>query len=233
MAREQFIDSLRAASRMLAPSSVNSGNGLDADVYLSSVLGAADPWLTAKSVEGFDPADFTDWPKKERDELTKEVAAFLALAQRVPADKAATKTQSKQARKHLERILQIVRPHVLHEWLEAQEKMVREASAAAKKKGWYIERDEKEVLESLLGTYKAPRLRIRTRDKEVVLDPIARFGTGRRGIVDLVIMPTYETIYLVTFKDGDWQIVSPHGTLHRRPFNEATLVNTITHMSPR
>ncbi len=227
MAREEFIDSLRFASQMLPPPKVNSGQGAESDAHLSSALHFADLWLTPRSVEGFDPADFADWPRKEREELAREVAAFLEIARRVQANKPATKTQSKQARKHLERAIQIVRPHLLHEWLEAQEKMLKEATAAARARGWYVERDEKEVLESLLGTYNAPRLRIRTRDQEVVLDPIARFGSGRQGVVDLVVMPTYEMVYLVTFKDGRWQIVSPRGRLHRRPFSQTTLANSI------
>ncbi len=91
--------------------------------------------------------------------------------------------------------------------------------------------DQKEVLESLLGRYKAPRLRIRTQDGEVVLDPVALFGSGRKGVVDLVVMPTYETAYLLAFKNGQWQIVSPRGTAHSRPLTRATLVNTITKLS--
>jgi hypothetical protein len=231
MAREQFIDSLRLASRMLTPPIVSSVQGAQTNAYLASKLHAADFWLTPKSVEGFDPADFADWPKNEREELSREVAAFLAIAKEVPANKAVTKAQSNQARKHLERAIQTVRKHLLNEWLEAQRKMVDEATAAAEAKGWFVEEDEKEVLESLLGTYKAPRLRIRTKDREVVLDPIARFGSGRRGVVDLVVMPTYETAYLVAFKDGQWQIVSPRGTAHSRPFTQATLVTTITKLS--
>lgn len=200
---------------------------------LSSVLHAGDLWLTPKSVDGFDPVEFADWPKKQREELAKVVRAFLAVAKKIPTTKPAPKAVSGEARKYLERAIQIVRQQLLHEWLEAQKKMVEEATAAAKKAGWHVEKDEKELLESLLGTYKSPRLRIRTRDQEVVLDPIARFGSGRQGVVDLVVMPTYETMYLVTFKNGQWQIVSPRGTLHRRPFNETTLVNTITQISHR
>ena len=109
--------------------------------------------------------------------------------------------------------------------------MMKEARAAAEAKGWYVQMDEKEVLESLLGSYKAPRLRIRTQDREVVLDPVARFGSGCQGVVDLVVLPAYETAYLVAFKNGQWQIVSLRGTAHRRPFSQAALVNTITKLS--
>jgi hypothetical protein len=233
MAYEQFIDSLRLASRLLAPPRVTSEQGAQTDAYLSRKLHAADLWLTRKSVEGFDPDDFTGWPKKEREDLRKEVDAFRAIAEEVPPNKPAAKAQSNQARKRLEAAIQIVRNQLVHQWLEAQQEMMEVAMAAANAKGWYVQMDQKEVLESLLGSYKAPRLRIRTQDREVVLDPIARFGSGRQGVVDLVVMPTYETVYLVAFKDGKWQIVSPRGTAHSRPFTQATLVNTITKLPQR
>jgi hypothetical protein len=232
MARETFIDSLRLASRMLPPPKVKSGLGPQKDSYLSSLIDSSDLWLTERSIAGFDPADFEDWPEEDRDKLAEEVAAFRAIAERVPSDKPASKTQSAQARRHLEGAIKIVRRHLLHEWLEAQKRMMEEATAAATSNGWYVERDEKEVLESLLGAYKAPRLRIRAQDREVVLDPIACFGSGRRGVVDLVVMPTYETAYLITFKNGHWQIVSPNakGSPKSRPFTRRSFVSTISRL---
>src|SRR5690242_3754424 len=109
MAREQFIDNLRIASRILTPPSVNSEQSPETDAYLAAKLHARDLWLTPKSVEGFDLADFGDRPVKEREELRKEVGAFQAIAEKVPTNKPATKAQSNQARKHLERAISIVR----------------------------------------------------------------------------------------------------------------------------
>ena len=57
----------------------------------------------------------------------------------------------------------------------------RGSKAAAKAKGWYIEKDEKQIEESLLGTYKAPRLLIRTWEKEMMLSPVARFCADGKG----------------------------------------------------
>ena len=204
--------------------------GPRSDADLSSMLHSADLWLTRGAVGGFDPADFTDWGRQDRENLEKEVASFLAIAEQVLGNKPATKSQSQKARKHLETVIDMVRRHLLPEWLEAQRRMLDEATAAARAQGWFVERDEKEVVESLLGTYKAPRLRIRTENQEVVLDPIALFGSGRQGVVDLVVMPSYERTHLVVFKDDAWQIISPHGKLHRRPFSRTTLINTITNL---
>ncbi|MBI1902822.1 MAG: hypothetical protein HYS13_17125, partial [Planctomycetia bacterium] len=92
----------------------------------------------------------------------------------------------------MQRVIEFVGEPLRREWLDAQERMLAEATAAAESKGWYVERDQKKLTENLLGAYKAPRLRIRTQDNEVVLDPIACFGSGRQGVVDLVVLPTYE-----------------------------------------
>jgi hypothetical protein len=220
MAREEFIDNLRRAHQLFAPIKMSWPAGRT--TYFSG-----DPWLTPKSVEGFEPADFADWPKEEREELKREVAAFLAIAHEVPPDQPATKAQSKQARKHLERAMRLVRDRLLPEWLGALEGMFQEAMVAAREKGWYVEKDEKQIEEGLLGEYKAPRLLIRTWEKEVMLSPVAHFGSGRQGIVDLIVSPTYERAYSVTFKDSRWQIVSLRGKLHKRPFTKDTFVNTI------
>jgi hypothetical protein len=230
MAREEFIDSLRFASRMLSPPRVSYGRTSATGTLVSGLLDSADLWLTPKAVEGFDPDDFADWPVQDREKLAEHVAAFVEFAQSVPADKPVTKSQAKQAHRHLDAILKIVRQRMLPEWIKAQENMLKEAAEAAEAQGWYVERDEKEVSESLLGTYKAPRLRIKSLDREVVLNPIACFGSGRQGIVDLVVLPTYETAYYVLFKNGRWNIASSQGTFHRRPFNRKTLINTINRL---
>jgi len=226
MSREDFFDSLRLADRMLLSPRV--GRDQRGRPSFTSVLESSDHWLNKKAVEGFDPADFADWPEPQQRKLEKEVEGFLAIAGQIPPNKLATKTQSERARRHLDSMIELVRRPLLEEWLGAQKTMMGEAAAAAKSKKWYVEWDEKELVESLLGTYKAPRLRLRSLDREVILNPIARFGTGRRGIVDLVVMPTYETAYYIVLKDGEWRILSPRGNLSGRPFSASTFLNTIT-----
>lgn len=228
MALDKFIDSLRLASRSLPPPRV-SGQGEQLDDYLARSVHHADLWLSRKSVEGFDSSDFNDWPGKDQKELAKEVAAFLEIAAAVSSDKPATKAQSTEARKHLERVLEIVRKHLVSDWIGAQREMIAEAVAGAIEQGWYVKEDEKEMKESLLGSYKAPRLIIKSENNEVVLDPIARFGSGRQGVVDLVVLPAFETAYLISFKEDRWAIVSPR-TSRSKPFSQATLVNTISNL---
>jgi hypothetical protein len=101
MAREEFFDNLRLADQMLATPQVSSELGRAIDADYRRRLHSADLWLTAKTVAGFDLTDFRDWPREARDRLATEVAAFLEIARKVPADKPATKAQSVNARKHL------------------------------------------------------------------------------------------------------------------------------------
>ena len=155
MVREEFIDNLWHASRLLPPPKVSSGQSRIHDSYFGPVLHSADLWLTPRAVEGFDRKDFADLPPKEQAKLTTKVAAFVDLAKQVEPDRSAPKSISTQARKHLEGIIEIVGHHVLNEWLEAQEHMVEEATAAAKERGWYVEKDEKKLRETLLGEYSA------------------------------------------------------------------------------
>jgi hypothetical protein len=225
MAREDFFDSLLLADRLLPPMKV-SGPGSRTDAYFSG-----DPWLSPDSVEGFDPADFADWSREEREKLKREVDAFLAIAQEVPPNEPVTRRQSEPALKHLTEAMKIVRNRLVPEWREAQEKMLEEATAAAQAKGWYVEKDEKKIEEGLLGTYKAPRLLIRNPEKEVWLTPVARFCAGRQGVVDLKVSPTFDRAYIITYQDGRWQIASLQGRLRKRPFTKDTFANIISELS--
>lgn len=231
MSREEFIDNLRLASRLLAEPRAQRDHGARTDANVALMLNAADLWLTHKTVAGFSPADFADLPRPERQDLATAVESFLAIAKRVSADKPATKSDSRQARGYLKRAIKIVRDQVMHDWLEAQREMLATATAAAEARGWYVDMDEKEVQESLLGSYQAPRLRIRTPDREFVLDPVVCFGSGRQGIVDLVVLPTYETERLIALKDRKWWIVSRHGAARAQPFTPETFATTIAKLS--
>lgn len=224
MAREDFFDSLRLADQLFFPMKVTWPGS-------KTTYFQGDAWLTPLSVEGFDPADFADWPKEERERLQAEVEAFLAIAREVDPNAPAPKDLARRAREHLERVMKIVRDRLLPEWLEAQEKMLQEAEAAARAKGWYVEREEMQLNESLLRAYNAPSLLIRTWDRELMLIPVARFCAGRQGAVDVKVSPTYERAYTVTFKDGRWQIVSLQGKPSTRPFNRETFASTISRLS--
>ena len=231
MAREQFNNSLRVASKLLRPTRVSSDREPEFNSRTGNSLDNADLWLTPRVVADYHPGDYGDKPAKEVTELELEISRFLEVAHQVPANQPATGGQSEQARRHLQAIIDIVREWLLVEWLAAQEHMMDEATQAAQSRNWHVDRDDKGIQESLLGTYRSPRLRIRTPDSEVVLDPIALFGSGGKGIVDLVVLPRYETACMITLRNGQWQIVSPYGSLNQRPFNKSNFIDLVSGLS--
>jgi hypothetical protein len=237
MSREEFINNLRTASQALRLS--NKPEGLvprdNWDLYSvrdSTELWLA-PWLTTHSVDGFDPADFTELSDSNVKNLTREVIAFQEFAGQAK-DGRTTKTLIKKARTHLETVIATVRKPLLDDWLSAQASMLEQAKTAAKLNDWYAHQDEKEVSESLLGSYKAPRLRIKSQDLDVVFDPIARFGSDGRGVIDLVTMPNYETSHYITLKNDVWWIAAANDpSLRHQRFSQKTLVNAMSRVSHR
>jgi hypothetical protein len=203
--------------------------GGTADRRLSALLHSADLWLNKRAVKGFDRKDFPDLKKSDLDKLENEIDAFLKIAATVPPNKPSTKEKSKAARKHLESVIHIVAHYILADWIKAQQDMINQAKATAQNEGWHVFDEHKKVAESLLGEYEAPRLRIKTQDTEVVFDPVAYFGAGRQGIVEMAVMPSFETRAMLTFKNGQWRIMPRTG--NTKPLTQATLVNTITSLS--
>lgn len=232
MATQTFIDSLRYASRMLPPPTVKSDRGEEFDANLARHLNLSDLWLTVKSVAGYDPDDFSSLPINERERLDESVAVFRRIAEEVGPSGRPRDEQSYQARKSLEQAIEIVRKPIIAEWLEAQRKILDQAIAASTEQGWHTRESEKKVNESLLGNYLAPRLQIRTPETEVVLDPIARYGTGQRGVIDLVVMPAFETAFTLAYKNGLWQILSKNSEV-AEPFSKANLVRSIESVGHR
>ena len=209
MAREDFFDSLLLAHRLL-PSQKIIGRVERTDTDFSG-----DPWLIPDWFKGFDPTDFADWPKDERESLKREVDALLAIARAVPPNEPATRSQSEPALRHLKETMKIVRNRLVPEWREAQEKMLEEVTAGSRAKGWYVEKDQEQIEQGLLGIYKDPWLLIRNPEKEVWFTPVARFCARRQCVVDSKISLTFERAFMVTYQDGRWQIVSVQGVLHK------------------
>ena len=94
------------------------------------------------------------------------------------------------------------------EWLEAAEQIVAEAESWAAKRGWWVEREMKDVSDDQdrIGTYQVPMLRIQTPNLRLIFEPIARYVVGARGRVDLAVFPSYHSLAIVRRDDG-WRIV--------------------------
>ncbi|HEY2253338.1 MAG TPA: hypothetical protein VGH74_19830 [Planctomycetaceae bacterium] len=91
-------------------------------------------------------------------------------------------------------------------WLSRLTGLVGAVQQWAEEFGWSTRRIEKRMQDSQIGEYHAPALLLQMETDQVLLDPIARMGSGVEGIVDLYLMPAYDDIASLTYCDGDWRI---------------------------
>ena len=88
MALQEFWNNVRIGARLIAPQVVADSTPPDRG-FLESTLRRATFWLTPRTVEGFNEADFTFLPKQEQERLAKLVNEFSTVAAQVgPTDDA-------------------------------------------------------------------------------------------------------------------------------------------------
>jgi hypothetical protein len=115
---------------------------------------------------------------------------------------------------------------VRDEWVAAVEKLIQDAEAWSKKQDWATRRDPKTLKEKGQGEYIVPRLLIHTIDGRLLLDPIARDVMGATGLVELCVMPSYDSIKIVRFEDG-WKMLPEKGDGEFTPLTEETFLATV------
>jgi hypothetical protein len=71
---------------------------------------------------------------------------------------------------------------------------------------WSTELIHKSMNDSVLGSYKAPGLRMQRDFTRAILEPIARFAPGTDGVVDLAKIPAYDQIASLYRIDGEWKL---------------------------
>ncbi|HEX5269183.1 MAG TPA: hypothetical protein VFW33_01785 [Gemmataceae bacterium] len=209
MGREDFILNIRLAESELHPPQVWTDSPRASPADYAAILASGDPWLTPKSVEDFNAADF---PPQQGAALKQEVEGFVAVASQVDPAKPATKAQVRAARPHLERIAAILGDLIKDEWLLAVKALVDEAESWAQKQHWAVKRDSKTIREPLLGEYAAPRLLIHSPDGRLLLDPVKAFWTGRNGLVEFCVLPSYDSAKIFR-EGGGWRVypLRPNG----------------------
>jgi hypothetical protein len=128
----------------------------------------------------------------------------------------------------------------LEEWRNRLDDLVNAVAGWAKELGWATRRLEKTIKDSLLGTYKAPALRIQKDFGQVLLEPIARFTPGSQGVVDLYLMPAYDDVASIYYTNGEWRLhylfdrAVSAATLRQTqsiPFNKESLNQVVTGMA--
>jgi hypothetical protein len=92
------------------------------------------------------------------------------------------------------------------EWVGRLAALVDDVEKWAKELGWSTRRLETELEEPEIGKYVAPMLLLQEGTVRIQLEPIARFGVGFDGLVDLYRMPAYDDIASLSPSNGQWQI---------------------------
>jgi hypothetical protein len=231
MSREEFFDSVRNSAALATPAAATDHPGHN-PIDLTRALRRAAIWLTPKSVEGFDPHDFEDLDPKRRQRLEAAVRGFRDVAGRVPANAPATDEQAKAGWSRFEEIAAIVRQLVRDEWVRDVSRLVGEAEAWSGERGWVAKRMGKTLKDKFLGAYEAPQLLIHTTQHQLLLDPVARYVPGASGLLDLAVLPSYESV-MITRADGKWSIHPVGDGGRRREWSERAFVDAVTKLSAR
>lgn len=111
MSKQDFLKNLRIAGGLFAHPSVKSDSPHLEQRELDEMakrITLADLWLTPKSVQGFEPNDFSELGHDRQKELQIAVQQFRDVAIQVPPDKPATPEQYRTAKGHFEKILKLL-----------------------------------------------------------------------------------------------------------------------------
>ena len=112
MARQEFIDNMRAARNLFAHSK-RLVEGLEIDPQtLENRIARAAIWLMPKSVRGFDANDFPKLAPERQHELSEAVREFLAAANEVPVKDLPTPDQIARGSAAFEKIIEILDPYL-------------------------------------------------------------------------------------------------------------------------
>lgn len=226
MAREAFIRDVWRADRQAGPQQVQTESGdLDGNA-LAKALRSADQWLTPKAVEAFNSADFAGVSPERGAALQKAVERFREVAAAVPPNAAPKRQQAQLGRQRLEELVSALRTIIEPEWVAALENLVRLVETWARNRKWEVKRDTKQLSEALLRVYSVPRLLLHSPEGRLLLDPVTRFAAGAEGLVELCVMPSYDSAKIV-YSEGDWHLQPLRATGRRQVLSEGSFVKIV------
>jgi hypothetical protein len=111
MSKSEFLLNMRIARSLFGNQRVTADSPTVNAADLGKALSRAAIWLTPKSVEHFNAADFPELGEKQA-ELQDAVLAFRTIAKEVPPDETATNEQLGNAKVAFERILKVIEPYL-------------------------------------------------------------------------------------------------------------------------
>lgn len=228
MAKEEFIQNLRHALSVAAPSVEADTAHLNAAEQARMIAGA-DEWLKPISVAGFNVDDFQDLDRESRERLAAAVDRFTKLAA-WNGSAAGAVVHAQQAWDNLQEIIAVIRPAVQAEWAAQIESLVNEAASWCERHEWIAKTKRKQLKDKLIGEQNLPQLHFFDGHSHLLLDPIARFAPGTAGLVDLALLPVFDSM-MVARIGGDWYIRPDYGQGRRRKWSETAFVDAVQRLT--
>ena len=88
--------------------------------------------------------------------------------------------------------------------------LVRQVAVWAEPAGWATSRYAKRMCAPDRSVFEIPALYLQRGPTRLLLDPVAFDVPGAEGLVDLYLMPTYDDMASLYFREGRWAIHYAH-----------------------
>jgi hypothetical protein len=92
------------------------------------------------------------------------------------------------------------------EWLKCLNDLASQVKAWVEPAGWRTRLVAKPTRDSVLGRFEVPLLLMERNGVEVALNPVSPFIDGADGAVDLYVVPAYDEVGSLYFKNGQWTL---------------------------
>jgi hypothetical protein len=111
-------------------------------------------------------------------------------------------------------------------WVADVERLVSDTESWAHHQGWGTLRELKAITEDRIGTYTVPRLLIHDLFGRLLVDPYARFVAGGDGLVDLCVIPSWDSEMIIKEGEG-WFLLQDDAEGPRQPWTESIFVEAV------
>ena len=205
MARDEFFADVRRAVQFMAPR-VEADSPFTDPEYIRKMLRVGDPldhWLSSRVVQAFRPEDFVEDPRGA--ELADAVTRFRQVAAGVDPTGPVRWDQLDAAIPPFVVIVRTIQDLIREDWLAASNALLDEAEGWAKGQEWPTRRFSRQITEDFVGKYELDRLIYSAEGAQLALIPVGRFVPGTDGMLDLAVMPAYDSMNVIRRK-RHWSI---------------------------
>jgi hypothetical protein len=91
-------------------------------------------------------------------------------------------------------------------WLQRLAMLIQDIKRWSEERGVSTKQIEITLNDSCTGKYKAPALLIQEEAVRMLLEPIAMSTLNSEGVVDLYLMPSYDDLASIYFRDNQWHV---------------------------